>query len=475
MAASNHYFGWEKTTFLFVLLFLQLFSNAQDKDSLLKVIPTVQEEKERIRLAYLVIGESGDNDPEKALLYYKKALQVSRQMNDKVLESVVTAEMGYAFYFMGNTVKGTETILQALRLAEKENSQQAIGIAYNNLNLAYDDPIKQREVLFDALAASTAAKDYMTMCWELGNLAYVYVALKQPDSASYYVQREFDLAMSQKIEQTIPASLTHMGYMAYNRGQKAVALAYFHSAEREPYTAKDVQTARTVYLALSNYFRKENNPDSCLYYAQKGYAVAKNAFYSIQLPALASLSSAYELNKQSDSALKYMKQYLEMNDSLNNKAKRVLVEYQLVAEEERQQVLNEERKNYLQYSAVAIGIVVLLVAFFLFSHSVIANQKLVRFLGVLSLLIVFEFLNLLLHPFLEKLTHHQTFFMLAVMVGIAALLVPIHHKLEHWVTHQLVEKNKKIRLEAAKKTIAQLERRTETNSVRKNTDAQQQL
>jgi hypothetical protein len=43
------------------------------------------------------------------------------------------------------------------------------------------------------------------------------------------------------------------------------------------------------------------------------------------------------------------------------------------------------------------------------------------------------------------------------MVGIASMLVPVHHWMENWITHQLVEKNKKIRLEAAKKTIASLE------------------
>jgi hypothetical protein len=48
--------------------------------------------------------------------------------------------------------------------------------------------------------------------------------------------------------------------------------------------------------------------------------------------------------------------------------------------------------------------------------------------------------------------------MLLVMVGIAALLVPVHHRLEKWITGRLVEKNKKIRLAAAKKTIATLER-----------------
>jgi hypothetical protein len=48
--------------------------------------------------------------------------------------------------------------------------------------------------------------------------------------------------------------------------------------------------------------------------------------------------------------------------------------------------------------------------------------------------------------------------MLLIMVGIAALLVPLHHKVEKRMTHQLVEKNKRIRLAAAKKTIAQLDK-----------------
>jgi hypothetical protein len=33
----------------------------------------------------------------------------------------------------------------------------------------------------------------------------------------------------------------------------------------------------------------------------------------------------------------------------------------------------------------------------------------------------------------------------------------LHHKIEKWATYKLVEKNKQIRLTAAKKTIEQLE------------------
>jgi len=47
--------------------------------------------------------------------------------------------------------------------------------------------------------------------------------------------------------------------------------------------------------------------------------------------------------------------------------------------------------------------------------------------------------------------------MLLILIGIGALLVPLHHRLEKWITKIMVEKNKKIRLAAAKKTIASLE------------------
>jgi cell wall assembly regulator SMI1 len=48
--------------------------------------------------------------------------------------------------------------------------------------------------------------------------------------------------------------------------------------------------------------------------------------------------------------------------------------------------------------------------------------------------------------------------MLLALVCITALLVPLHHRVEKWATTKLVEKNKQIRLAAAKKTIQELEK-----------------
>ena len=119
----------------------------------------------------------------------------------------------------------------------------------------------------------------------------------------------------------------------------------------------------------------------------------------------------------------------------------------------------EQREQNIQYALLALGIITFIILFLMLSRRHITNTKLIQFLGVVALLLVFEFLNLLLHPFLERITHHSPVLMLLALVCIAALLVPLHHKLEKWATHKLVEKNKQIRLASARKTIEKLERK----------------
>ena len=78
-------------------------------------------------------------------------------------------------------------------------------------------------------------------------------------------------------------------------------------------------------------------------------------------------------------------------------------------------------------------------------------------MGILGLLMIFEFINLLVHPFLEKVTHHSPVLMLLALMAIAALLIPLHHKLEKLIKERMAVKYKERRLSAAKKAIEKLE------------------
>ena len=123
----------------------------------------------------------------------------------------------------------------------------------------------------------------------------------------------------------------------------------------------------------------------------------------------------------------------------------------------------EQRKQIIQFALIALGIIVFIILFLLFSRSIVANQTLISFFGVLGLLIVFEFINLLIHPWLVSFTHESPVLMLLVLVLIASLLIPLHHRLEKWIKEKMTEKNKTIRLAAAKKTIEKLEKKQESS------------
>ena len=99
----------------------------------------------------------------------------------------------------------------------------------------------------------------------------------------------------------------------------------------------------------------------------------------------------------------------------------------------------ETRKKNLQLAGIAIFIP----GFFLFvlflSHRK-AKPRTVEFLGILALLLVFEFITLLVHPYIEHLTDDAPAIMLLILVAIAAFLVPLHHKLEKWVKERLAHR-----------------------------------
>jgi hypothetical protein len=119
----------------------------------------------------------------------------------------------------------------------------------------------------------------------------------------------------------------------------------------------------------------------------------------------------------------------------------------------------EERKQNIQYALIALGIIISITLFLLLSKTLIVNEKLIPFFAVLGLLIVFEFVNLLIPPWLAHFSDESPVLMLLALVLIAALLIPMHHYLEHWIKEKMVGKNKVIRLAAAKKTIKKLEKK----------------
>jgi len=242
-------------------------------------------------------------------------------------------------------------------------------------------------------------------------------------------------------------------------------LEYFRLSIPNLKTAENDLNLSFAYLSMAELFEKTRQGDSALFYARTSFWLASEKKFTRELRDAGRFLTAYyrKVNKP-DSAFFYLDLTKIANDSLINQQKNNQMQSLVFDEKIRQQEIvlsqlksEKERKHNLQYAGITLGVITFLILFFALSHSIVVNERWVRFFGILALLLVFELINLFIHPYLAHATNDSPFLMLMALVCIAALLIPAHHRLENWITNRLVEKNKKIRLAAAKKTIATLE------------------
>lgn len=461
---ATHNYMYMKILLLVFALSFSLNSYSQRTDSLINLIYKQKTDTARIRRMYDVFLTAGEIGEIKAIEAHKKVLALAKKNKDRVGEAAVTAELGYIFLNAGSTVQGTKLLLSALKIAEETGNDQAMGITYQNLGISQTDPVKYKDLQQKAETYSSKAGDHLFLCFEYLNLSGYYVATKKLDSALYYAEKGYSIAKTKNFIQVQGSLLIKLSIIQRRLGNNGLALEYIRTADRlSTRNVLNPVDKIEVYNAYTRFFRTQGQTDSAFFYAYKSLTAAKKGFAVDIIQPAFDLSGLYE-NKNADSALKYTRISYSVRNTFNNVQKLQQIEALNFDEARRQEDLlaakqqeAEEHAQNLQYAAIAIALVILALLFLLFSHSVIATQGTIKFLGILSLLIVFEFINLLIHPFIGNLTHHSPVLMLLFMVCLAALLIPMHHKLEHWITNKMVEKNKRIRLASAKKTIAELE------------------
>jgi tetratricopeptide (TPR) repeat protein len=402
-----------------------------------------------------------------AAYYPTQIIQVGQKQRNKNVEAIGEALLGYYFHTHANRSQALVHFLKALQLGESQNDPKVMLRLYHFMSFYYDG----KESIEYQQKVLSLAKQIGEINWQIlssSEIGKTYrTKLQQYDSAFTYLQRAYELNLQFEKSGDTAFSLgivipVELGYTFLKLRNYDLASAYF----RQGLKIAEMRNAGTLscYLAMATYFQEAANLDSAYHYAKRLYETAPEFAMSLRATASQMLYQIYKERRMADSALKYHEIFKMTSDSANSITQAQKLQSLLWEEKDRQNQLalekekeRETRKQDLQYAAIALAAVTFIIFFFLLSHSQIANQRLIKFLGILGLLIVFEFFNLLLHPYIGDLTHHSPVLMLGVMVCIAALLIPIHHRLEHWVIYKLVEKNNKIRLAAAKKTIAKLE------------------
>ncbi|MEO7175499.1 MAG: hypothetical protein ABIV51_06555 [Saprospiraceae bacterium] len=399
-------------------------------------------------------------------------LRIARQLKNDTLIGLAYSYTGiFYLYTKGDFNTALDYYFKGLPFAERARQMHTVSGINVDISNAFSFLKNTEQQLYFAKAAEATLPDkkdptYSFMLTQV-QLCYAlyYINIKDPKSALRHIQ-------SAK-EANLKANATTMEVFI----ETIFGLTYFQLDDTElaeVYFKKAIANSNAIQMPFLRYFTKDGFIKFLL--GNKNYVEAgkqasdmnqlgessHNNF--IKLNATSYLKTVFDLQNRLDSAYFYSKQELALKDSVFsqekvNRAQAMAFNEDLRLKEEQNKKMAEEdqRQQNIQFALIALGIIVFIILFLLLSRSFITSTKLIEFFGVMALLVVFEFLNLLLHPFLERVTHHKPVLMLLALVSIAAILIPLHHRLEKWTTKMLLEKNKAIRLAVAKKTIERLE------------------
>ncbi|HUS03894.1 MAG TPA: tetratricopeptide repeat protein, partial [Chitinophagaceae bacterium] len=375
-------------------------------------------------------------------------------------------QLANQFRIVNNYILALHYYIESLKIKERLNDQAGYSRSLSGIGSVYriqGDYQSALSYFNKALEIQKKFKYNYRQAYTSSQIGETYEAMNQPDSAFLYFQTSYAYFNSDQNKFQMVKALNGLGRVQTKLGNTELALSYFRMGTINAIAYTDSVGLAENYLGIGKLFQKTAKIDSSILYAKKAISATQNIKGEVVIEANQLLFNLY-LNKNDKEAIKYLSKAMDARDSTFSADKILQIRSISFAEEERQKEINEkklkdaeERKNNLQYAAIIVALITFIIVFFLLSRSIIVKTKFIEFFGVLGLLAVFEFINLFIHPYLAHATNDSPVLMLAVLIAIGALLIPLHHKLEKWITKIMVEKIKKIRLEAAKKTIQQLE------------------
>lgn len=405
--------------------------------------------------------------------YPMQMLRIAQKLKSDSLKAISDDWIGN-YYFMGDVdyAKALEYFLKGVPLAEKVHDKRRLSSIYFDISNLYWGMQNPAEVLNYAKKGQSALPDksnpmYNFMLTQYFNaMGSYYELIEQPDSQLHYLLALNEITFTTKNRFFEVQAQDGLGNFYSQLGDTALAETYLKKAIQVADLNRNFYYQSVCKYDFAVFLLKQNRLDEAKRLAMQSFIISEQNNYKDNSQfASGLLKNIYVKLNNTDSAFYYSQIESAMKDSIFNQQKMnriqamAFTEQIRISDEESKKAEDaEQQRQNIQYVLIALGIVILIILYLLLSRSFITNEKIIEFFGVVALLIVFEFFNLLLHPLLDRITNHTPFLMLLGLVCVAALLVPVHHKLEKWATRKLIEKNKQIRLATAKKVIERLEK-----------------
>ena len=437
-------------------------------DSLQNALTKEKHDTTRAVLLYHLSYYYQTYKPDSSLLLAQEAYDLSVRHHYLKGESQALYQIAGAFAIMGNSTQALEYYIRQLKIEEERKQPDEIANINMNIALVYNrnkDTANAIAYILTADSILTANHSKDPELQQLLNLnkGDIFEKANRLPEALQHTQNCYQLAVKNDDSLMTGSALNNLGNIYLKMGDFEKAISSYRASA--PYLAamNENRGLSESALGISKAFEKKGSIDSALQYATGAYNLAyTNGFLTNALAAGTQLSKLYKKENNTDSAFAYMEITATLKDSIEGIEKIKRLESISIEEQLRQKQLvamaateKEELRQRLQLLAIGIMIPIFFLTSIYISRKKI-HKKFIEFSGIVSLLLLFEYITLLIHPFVEEVTHHTPLLEIIILVCVAALAVPAHHKIESWLIKRLAlihEKHIHIELPAIKEEV----------------------
>lgn len=438
-------------------------------------------------------------DPDKSLAYVSRAASILETVDNDSLRVEVQNTLGDIYLSKNDKTLALSHYLNGLHEAEnaRHPNPTLLRTAYSNLSGFYSD-IEDYDRAIDYASKAMEQLDYIhersspyQRAIDLNNIGKLYAAKKNSDLAITYFKRSLALADSMKFSTLKIPAYSSMLDQYLRSDQPQQALQFFNSAEgmelRKYLTG--VGLSANIDMAFGGIFTRLERYDSAVFYFNRAapyYENQSNPFGSmffflqrgvlykkmgdtkkaielfsrareladrvgnldIAQRAVKNLDTLYQDLGDYRQAARFNAEYYQYKDSIQTLGKqKELAQLEAADEQLRQKKFEEEKaeqkrkRDNIQYMAITIGIVCLFLALVTLGMFKV-SKTMIRMIGFFAFLMFFEFVFLIFKKNIHAVTEGEPLKDLAFMILLAALLLPLHHWLEHKVIHYLTSHNR---------------------------------
>ncbi len=437
-----------------------------------------------------VWADKGNNA--KSLTYSNEAMAAASNTDNDTAKVRAYSSLGDTYLNMNEMLLSLQNFLAAMNIAEADGKDGLLRDVYVYMQRFYasiHEYSKAVDYRVKAFQLDTRMGDGMNMLMDELRIGDMYVQSKQLDIAIGFYERNFRSADS-----------LHMSFMKFNtyfrifnmyaqnneyakgmnyigghpeivnfldsigaqffvhevygmamteRREYDSALYYFRKAEPEIAQNGSPEMQCNFYTFFGNYYQATKGYPAAIVYYKKALEKA-SAIQGLEYEEAIgdTLKVLYEKTGDYKNALFYEAFSNDVRDSIRNQTRATdLMKLEVdndnrrrdrLAREEEQRV---EHRHNLQYMGLTVGLVVLFIGLVMLGRLAVP-LSLIRALGFLSFIFLFEFIILLADKPIQAWTAEEPWKVLMIKIVLGAGLVPLHHWLEHKVIHYLSGRRK---------------------------------